>query len=232
MKRLMQVLAAVFLFVAAVGFSVLFTLHFRPQYYFDIGYLNLSADSGLVETEIRENYDALIDYCTGFSDRELQLPSLPSSEQGTVHFAEVQTIFRMFGVLFLAGFLLSALFIWLLRREKPAYLLIFSAFSIAIPAIIGLSIAINWQAVFFLMHRVLFRNTYWFFDPETDPVILILPSEFFMHCGVMIVCLILLFAAVSFGIYWVMRRRLRKKRQIIKVSAEQKPEEKQPVSVS
>ena len=127
---------------------------------------------------------------------------------------------------------LSALFIWLLRREKPAYLVIFSAFSIAIPAIIGLSIAINWQAVFFLMHRVLFRNTYWFFDPETDPVILILPSEFFMHCGVMIVCLILLFAAVSFGIYWVMRRRLRKKRQIIKVSAEQKPEEKQPVSVS
>ena len=220
MKRLMQVLAAVFLFVAAVGFSVLFTLHFRPLYYFDIGYLNLSADSGLAETEIRENYDALIDYCTGFSDRELQLPSLPSSEQGTVHFAEVQTIFRMFGVLFLAGFLLSA------------HLLIFSAFSIAIPAIIGLSIAINWQAVFFLMHRVLFRNTYWFFDPETDPVILILPSEFFMHCGVMIVCLILLFAAVSFGIYWVMRRRLRKKRQIIKVSAEQKPEEKQPVSVS
>ena len=90
--------------------------------------------------------------------------------------------------------------------------MIFSAFSIAIPAIIGLSIAINWQAVFFLMHRVLFRNTYWFFDPETDPVILILPSEFFMHCGVMIVCLILLFAAVSFGIYWVMRRRLRKKK--------------------
>lgn len=231
MKRLMQVLAAVFLFVAAVCFSVLFTLHFRPLYYFDIGYLNLSADLGLDESEIRENYDALIDYCTGFSDRELRLPSFPSSEQGAVHFAEVRTIFRAFSLLFFGCFLLSLLLLWLLRREKPVYLLIFSAFSVVIPAIIGLLIAIDWQAVFFLMHRVLFRNTYWFFDPEIDPVILILPSEFFMHCGVMIVCLILLFAAVSFGSYWIARRRLRKKRRITKAPAEQKLEEKQLVSI-
>ena len=42
------------------------------------------------------------------------------------------------------------------------------------------------------MHRIFFRNDYWIFDAETDPVIRMLPEEFFLHCGLLIILLVLL----------------------------------------
>jgi integral membrane protein (TIGR01906 family) len=38
----------------------------------------------------------------------------------------------------------------------------------------------------------MFRNDYWIFDEATDPVIMILPDAFFLHCAVMIILLILI----------------------------------------
>ena len=43
-----------------------------------------------------------------------------------------------------------------------------------------------------MMHKIFFRNDYWLFNPATDPIIKILPDTFFMHCGMMIVGIVLL----------------------------------------
>lgn len=49
----------------------------------------------------------------------------------------------------------------------------------------------NYDA-FTMFHEIMFRNDYWIFDEATDPVIMILPDAFFLHCAVMIILLILI----------------------------------------
>lgn len=51
--------------------------------------------------------------------------------------------------------------------------------------------AVNWEAVFIMFHKIMFRNDYWLFDEALDPVITILPDTFFLQCAVMIILLIL-----------------------------------------
>ena len=64
-------------------------------------------------------------------------------------------------------------------------------------------IALNWEKVFISFHELVFQNDYWLFDPVTDPVILVLPDEYFMHCAIMIIGIVLLGAGVSLGIYHI-----------------------------
>ena len=63
-------------------------------------------------------------------------------------------------------------------------------------ALVGGLVAINWDRTFVLMHKILFRNDFWSFDAADDPVIHILPEPFFLHCGVLILILQVLFAAI------------------------------------
>ncbi|HBY3073810.1 TPA: DUF1461 domain-containing protein, partial [Clostridioides difficile] len=42
---------------------------------------------------------------------------------------------------------------------------------------------------------------YWIFNPDLDPVINILPEEFFFHSGMMILILILLVSILLFVMY-------------------------------
>ena len=75
--------------------------------------------------------------------------------------------------------------------------------SIVIPSVLGGMIALNWEKVFITFHELVFQNDYWLFDPVTDPVILVLPDEYFMHCAIMIIGIVLLGAGVSLGIYHI-----------------------------
>lgn len=67
----------------------------------------------------------------------------------------------------------------------------------------GLAMTIDWEWAFETMHKIFFDNDYWLFDPHTDPVITILPEEFFMHCGIFIVVLI---SIETFGLGMIYRR--------------------------
>ena len=49
-----------------------------------------------------------------------------------------------------------------------------------------------WDKVFVWFHQLLFRNDYWIFSADSDPIILFLPDGYFMHCAVMIAGLFLL----------------------------------------
>ena len=61
-----------------------------------------------------------------------------------------------------------------------------------LPAALGVLIALNWETVFVLFHKIVFNNNYWIFNAATDPVITILPDTFFMHCALMILALVVL----------------------------------------
>ena len=79
MKHLKHILSGLILTFFLISFSVMVVLNFRPLYYFDIGYLNISQTSGYSEEEIRENYDALIDYNNFWGPDRLEFPTLAMS---------------------------------------------------------------------------------------------------------------------------------------------------------
>ena len=79
--------------------------------------------------------------------------------------------------------------------------------TLALPVILGALIAMNWDQFFVLFHKLFFNNDYWIFDADTDPIILLLPDGFFMHCALMILALIVIASLLCFVIYRRLSRR-------------------------
>ncbi len=210
-----QVILALVLTLAIIGSSVVGTLAFRPLYYEDMENLQIPEDSGYSKEEVRENYDALIAYNMAWKDGELSLPTIPMSENGKIHFEEVKDIFDIFKCLALFCGSLGVLGIVVMARKKEyRYLKMTAIFSSTLPIVLGVLVALFWEPVFMLFHELFFDNDYWLFDPKTDPVINILPDEFFMHCAILIFGGVLLGAAVCMGSYLVLRKRVNRGKEV------------------
>lgn len=192
MKRGIDFLAGLLLTVFLITFAVTFTLNFRPLYYMDIKLLSIEESSGYPEELIRENYDRLISYNQFWNREPLSFAEFPMSENGRIHFEEVKRIFCGFEIMCFAALPLVVLtVVWMHRRKRYQYLMYSAAMSFGIPAILAVTIAAGWERFFILFHELVFRNDYWMFHPAEDPVILILPDAFFLHCAILILAIIL-----------------------------------------
>lgn len=207
----LEFFTAFVLMVFAITFSIIFTLNFKPLYYFDVDYLSISASSGFSKDLILQNYDILITYNSIFSNKDLIFEGLAMSATGKIHFEEVRDIFVIISYLCLISSLLSALFVLLnIRKKKINFFLWASIGTVLIPIFVGLIMYSNWDFFFTFVHKILFRNDYWYFDPVTDPIIRILPNEFFMHCAILIVIVILFFSVIFLVLYFLFKRKLYK----------------------
>lgn len=205
MKRfVLPILITLFIISA----SAVFTLNFRPLYYHDISSLNIEETSGYSENVIRENYDALIDYNSVFHRGSLDL-SLPMSREGRIHFQDVKRIFdvlQILCVLSLIGSLILGIRAW--KQGYRGFLKSATVLSVFLPVTAGILIAFNWDNAFILFHELMFSNDYWLFDERTDPVINILPDEFFLHCALLIILLILA-ASLIMGLIYLRQKKRR-----------------------
>jgi integral membrane protein (TIGR01906 family) len=190
-----------------ISLSVVFTINFRPLYYADVKMLNIEQASGYGKEEILENYNALIDYSSPFFQGDLKFPTLPASEAGLIHFAEVKKIFTFFYILgavtLIAGI---GIIIYKHRKRDISYLLVSSITAIVLPLIIASFLFIDFDTTFLVFHKLFFHNDSWLFDPETDPVINILPDTFFLHCALLIILLVLIGSIVFLTVYLTKRR--------------------------
>ncbi len=195
MKRfkITDLLIGVLFTLLFISIAVVVTINFRPLYYMDISLLHIEETSGLSRDLIKENYNALIDYSSPLFQGELHFPSLPASEHGLIHFEEVKNIFNAFYLM--GAVTLVAGIIIVIRKTKNndhSYLLVSSVTAIALPTLLALLLSIDFDRAFVVFHKLFFNNDYWLFDPATDPVILILPDTFFLHCALMIIVLVIL----------------------------------------
>ncbi len=202
MKKFLNVLFSVCISIVIIVGVINFTVGFKQLYYFDIDYLNISELSGLSEDDIKLNYDYLIDYNLNKNVSEFKLPTLKSSPQGKIHFEEVRNIFqninklaKLLLVVFLVGIILSV------KNKNIKILKTTSITLIIMPLLLTVPILLNFEKSFIIFHKLLFRNDYWIFNPNLDPVINILPDEFFFHSGMMILILILLASILLFVMY-------------------------------
>lgn len=198
----LNILLALALTLFIISAAVVVTLNFRPLYYLDVDLLHIAETSGLPRAEILENYNTLIDYNSIFGTKELAFPTLAMSETGRIHFEEVKNVFTFFEItLIVSGVLVLAGVIYRHFKKNPGYLLLSGILTVALPLVLGILIALNWQTVFVLFHKIVFRNDYWIFDAATDPVITILPDAFFMHCALLILALVVLGSVVCLLLY-------------------------------
>ena len=191
-----------------ISAAVTFTLNFRPLYHLDMHLLDIPGLSGFSESEILENYNALIDYNRLFNHEPLHFPTLAMSETGRIHFEEVKRVFDLFGYLTLI--LLPAGLIGMIiarRFRQRTYLRVAGILGLLIPVGLGAAVAVSWDKVFVLFHELVFRNDFWIFDEVTDPVILILPDTFFLHCAVMIFALVIIGSLICLRLSFAKKSR-------------------------
>ncbi|MBU3160913.1 TIGR01906 family membrane protein [Clostridium frigoris] len=205
-KSLIKFLSRV-VFISSFIFSFLilsvnFTLLFKPLYYMDIGILKIEHSSGLNKLELKSNYDYVITYLTENKNEEFNLPTLSSSIHGKIHFKEVKTIFDKLRIILFFTILISIIGIVInKKRKKTKYLLTSSICLIVIPALLLIPFLINFDKSFTTFHHIFFNNNYWLFDIKLDPIITILPQNFFFHSAILMISLITMCSITLILIY-------------------------------
>jgi len=190
---LRSVLIALVILSGAIALPILF----RPFYWWHIAPYGIPEYMGLTAGQIKQAYGEMLDYCMGLS-RSFSAGVLPFSAAGADHFADVRNLF----ILDLAVFAVSGIALGVLcyvnRRERlhlaghtPGF---WSAVGLGASfVIVGGLVAIDFEKAFTVFHKIFFPGKdNWMFDPYEDPVINILPAEFFANCAILILAVILI----------------------------------------
>lgn len=218
-SKLLSLFTGVFTALLVLSASIAVPLLCRPFYYAHIEALNLDGYTGLSVEQIREAFDQVMDYCLGLRP-DFAAGVLPFSESGASHFADVRVLFLL--DLWVAVISLAALVILFIisRRKKltPAPLMghgpgFWAAIGLGgLFLIVGALAATNFERAFVIFHSLFFPGkTNWLFDWRTDPIILLLPEDFFRNCAILILAL-LIFWCVILIVTDLLAQRRRKKR--------------------
>lgn len=208
---LLSVVTAVLLLTAAIAAPILC----RPFYYAHIGPMELCQKTGLTEDEIRTAFDEMMDYCLGGS--EFSTGVLRWSESGKSHFTDVRVLFLLdLRLLALsAAALILLLVLARIRGRRPALLLgrgpcFWAGAGLGtLFLLIGGLAALDFDRAFVIFHSLFFPGKdNWIFDRNTDQIINILPQDFFMHCALLILA-ILIAGCAALIIYDLRRHRRR-----------------------
>lgn len=189
----------IFILIACVKFTV----SFKPLYYFDMNYLKIENIDGLNNNQIKSTYNYLIDYTNNKQKGNFKLEFMTYSPNGAEHFKEVRELFMKMSNIMIFSLIvfIFGLIINIRIFRNYAFLKYTSLSLLIIPIIFMIPVMIDFDKLFTFLHKILFKNNYWLFDPNLDPVINILPEEFFMHCLILILALMGVCCLISYLLY-------------------------------
>lgn len=194
-EYLFKYILAIFNTLFMISISVIVTLNLTFIYKWIIYKYNLLEYSKLTVEELMVNYKKIVIYLQNPFISKLELPNFIMSDNGEFHFQEVKNIFMyiniyiflfmiFIGIYFLIKDKLNLNFPHVLNISAN-YILIFFVFLI-------FGILFDFSKIFKVFHKIMFRNNYWIFDITTDPIIKVLPEEFFMVMSLVILIFILI----------------------------------------
>ena len=175
-------------------------------YPFEISWLNLTNRVHLKSDIIQYNFHILMDYLTNPFNPVLEMPDFPSSASGIHHFAVVKGLFHLAqGVAIVT---LPIFYLFWKQVIQKGFLSLYRRgllIMLSLPLVLGLvGVFIGFEQFFTLFHQILFvGDDTWLFDPAKDPVILILPEDFFLHCFI----LFFVTYEILFGLFYFKSRR-------------------------
>ena len=154
-------------------------------YPLEVDWLKLTLQVTITKADLLKNFNVLMTYLTNPLSHTLAMPDFPSSASGLKHFGDVKHLFHLAQAVFILLAYPSWLFLKNSRAEKSLFLHQ-RAFTLAaiLPIVIAVvGLLIGFDQFFTLFHEMLFPgDSSWLFNPATDPIIWVLPEEYFMHC--------------------------------------------------
>ena len=178
-----------FLLSLAILLTIYLAWFMYPQ---EISWLNLSNRVPFQPQTIQHNFNVLMDYLTNPLNQALKMPDFPSSASGIHHFAVVKGLFHLAqGVAIVT---LPIFYLFWKQVIQKGFLSLYRRgllIMLSLPLVLGLvGVFIGFEQFFTLFHQILFvGDDTWLFDPAKDPVILILPEDFFLHAFLLFFCL-------------------------------------------
>lgn len=173
-------------FLAIISGCIATTINFRPLYLFDVHFLKLPEVTGLTQEVIVKNFDILMRFLNNPWQKTMVTPDFVMSASGFSHFVEVKNLFILDYVVFLVC-LGPALYFFIKMSKTGQNWRLHSLFkkALVVPLLVAAVMALGFNQFFIGFHQLFFNNNDWMFNPCTDPIINILPEDFFMHCFVL-----------------------------------------------
>ncbi len=205
-SKWLTVLLAIASALTLLTFSIAVPIMWRPFYYMQIEPLNLPENTGYTEDEIKTAFDEVLDYCIGAND-EFSVGVLEWSESGKSHFTDCRVLFlldlRLLVVGAVAVIILLVLSRVLHRRCAPILKrgpCFWAGAGLGVVfLVIGGYAALDFDRFFTVFHMIFFPGKdNWIFDPNTDPVINLLPETFFLNCAVLIFAILIVGCVLFF----------------------------------
>ncbi|HFU3707863.1 TPA: TIGR01906 family membrane protein [Streptococcus suis] len=201
MRTKLQIIGTILFVLSA---AVLGTIYLAWLVYpFEISFLGLEKVVYMKAADISYNFNILMNYLTNPFASVLDMPNFSSSANGLKHFADVKVLFHLAQLIFLIS--LPAVFYFWKEVVRKGYgklyrtVFLWTALAPLLIALVGL--LIGFDSFFVLFHHLLFPgDSTWLFDPLKDPVIYILPQEFFLHCFILFFILYEVFCGIWFFI--------------------------------
>lgn len=201
-----QIGYALTVLLGCLSLAIFMTVNSVWLFDLNMGPLHLGEVTGLTRSQMHAEYMRMINYIQNPFNHSLKFEYFLSSNAGLQHFKDVRHLV-MFNNLMMVIFVPLTIFcLWRLTKKSLTWLLI-----TPIKVVVSLSLVIiammliNFEQVFIFFHELLFRNRDWIFDPNSDPVINMLPDTFFLECFGLFFGL---FLALNVMIYVLAKRSL------------------------
>ncbi len=216
-SKISSILTAIATALAILFGSIAVPLLLRPFYAWHIGPLHLEGVLGLNREQILAAYDDVMDYCLGLRS-DFAAGVLPFSTSGAAHFADVRFLFVLdLSVLATSLVVLAGLAIWRKKAGFANYRFLshspgfWSACGLgAAFLLIGLLSAINFNRAFTVFHGLFFPGkSNWILDANADPIIFLLPQEYFRNCALLILGTLLLLCGLL--VWWDFRENKKRR---------------------
>ncbi len=209
-NRLLTTLMCIFTVILIITFSIALPIYIRPFYYCQIDSLNLVEKTGYEKITIIKAYDEVLDYLT-IPDAEFSVGEFEYSNDGKSHFDDCKILFNINAVLLLLSLTVVIILLVLAKKNlfefsRPLgrhFTFLCGLTTVFIFILVGIFMLSDFQKVFVVFHNIFFfGKENWVFDIMTDPIIKILPKEFFLNCAFLVVGSVLLisFILLIFGL--------------------------------
>ncbi|MCD2347708.1 TIGR01906 family membrane protein [Clostridium guangxiense] len=212
-SNLTKIFFSFLLTLTTILFFTKITMNLKPIYYYDalnldiIEEYNLYIEKYNLNTQylnsisLKKNYNYVIDYIQNHKKEAFKLPTIPFSSKAKTHFEDVKKIIKYGEYTFIASIILFIAFSFITKKNYVIFCLKASGKElIAITVFSSFLSLFNFDEFFDSFHKLIFHNQYWIFDPQYDPVILIFPENYFMHCAA-----IILFFSLITGIFFYIK---------------------------
>lgn len=207
--EIINILAGICVSLFSIGFSVVFVLNLTPVYSWAIDKYNLVRYTGVSAEDLMINYKGMINYLRNPFIKELKFEDFAMSMQGKIHFEEVKNIFMNLYIMMVVALVifiaLKTINRFSVRMIRIKVLNYCANFIILLFGAITSMIVIDFSKAFVMFHNIFFNNSYWIFDPNTDPIIEALPEELFMVYAIIII-LILIAESVLFKVIYYKKK--------------------------